>query len=1186
MKKVSIIWKDYVAWGLMLLSALVLLIAVNVTATPGDTDQAAERMGHILDRRMGMLEGYIATAMETPVDEWPDLEGLPEDMVVYRYVDDTLQSWVNTFAMYNDDISSRHVYQVIGNPLNSLASPLAEIGEETSFVNLGQKWYLARSCSEGPVRVIAGMEIKNPLGSRSANEVNPRLHLGDKFSVKPLTFSEGSAVYVGGQPHFKVLQETLKKSSATDSLMVWLSLLVFLSALLLAFSAHRNLKFFSAVVASMAGAFAWMFLWGARVENEAPIFSPTLFADGPFLYSLGAVLVLNLFILVLSLSLYLVRRDIYSFICSRKHSKVVLAVLSLAALVAVPLILAYTHIAFSSIVRNSNITLELYKMGDLSKFTFIVYLSFITMLMSVPVLVQLCRPLAKELFNLRYDAFSPTGLTLFSLLAGVYFVVTAGLLGFRKEQNRAEVWANRLSVERDITLELKLRLVEGSIANDAFIASLSVLPNAGNVVLNRIVDNYMYNIAQDYDISVLLFDSEQQDPNLLSYFNERVRKGTAIHPLSRFMYTSSLSGQPRYTALFTFISGSYGLSYMLLGVEPKTNRDYRGYASLLEITDPGRVVLPAGYSYGRYEAGKLVSYKGSYAYPTVMTEDLYRRVFDNHEVHILLDGYSHFAESVGEDEAVIVSRQKESLMSYVVAGVFLSLVTYILLSLVTVTRKRRRAKEKSYYKTRITVVTMVSLILTLVVMAVVSVVFVYERNDANKKEMMSDRINSLQTMLSAVCRYAPDYTALNVQELTSAMESAVNMSKADITLYSMSGKAFKTTNSEVFDRMLISNRIDSRAYRSIVYQNKRYYINREKLGTHSYYALYAPLFNDDGDMIAILCTPYTDENYDFEMQAVMHSVTILTVFMILLILARFTVSKVVDRMFKPLVEMGKKMNSPDVDSLEYIDYDRDDEISTLVGTYNRMVHDLRESTRERAQAERDKAWSSMARQVAHEIKNPLTPMKLQMQRIIRMKQRNLPGWEDKFDEASRIVLDHIDILSDTANEFSTFAKLYSEEPTRIDIDAMLQEEIAMFDNKENIEFSYMGLPGSEAMGPKPQLTRVFVNLITNSVQAIEIAQQEAAERGETPEAGRVNVSLRLSSTREDCFDIVFEDNGPGVPAENQNKLFTPNFTTKSSGTGLGLAICRSILEKCSADISYSRSFTLEGACFTIRYPRG
>ena len=239
-----------------------------------------------------------------------------------------------------------------------------------------------------------------------------------------------------------------------------------------------------------------------------------------------------------------------------------------------------------------------------------------------------------------------------------------------------------------------------------------------------------------------------------------------------------------------------------------------------------------------------------------------------------------------------------------------------------------------------------------------------------------------------------------------------------------------------------------------------------------------------------------------------------------------------------------------------------------------MVSKLSESTRRLASAERDKAWSEMARQVAHEIKNPLTPMKLQLQRVMRLKAKGDPRWQELFDEASTVLLDHIDILAKTAEDFSTFAKLYSEEPVEVDLDRMLQNEVAMYDNRPNIRFDYLGLEGAVVMAPKPQLTRVFVNLLNNAVQAI----------GDRPD-GHIAVSLRLSSSMEGCYDIVFEDNGPGVDEENVGKLFTPNFTTKDGGSGLGLAISRSILERSGATIAYSRSFALGGACFTICYPK-
>ena len=237
-----------------------------------------------------------------------------------------------------------------------------------------------------------------------------------------------------------------------------------------------------------------------------------------------------------------------------------------------------------------------------------------------------------------------------------------------------------------------------------------------------------------------------------------------------------------------------------------------------------------------------------------------------------------------------------------------------------------------------------------------------------------------------------------------------------------------------------------------------------------------------------------------------------------------------------------------------------------------------------AKAERNKAWSEMARQIAHEIKNTLTPIQLELQMLMRKKKNNDPVWIERFDKACDVILEHIKILTDTASLFSSVAKIYEDEPQRMDLNAMVKEHITIYENRDNIKVSYMGMENSIIMAPRSQIIRVYVNLMTNSVQAIENEQADQSARGETPFQGEVIVCLRRS-TRDGYYDLVVEDNGPGVKDENLEKLFNPNFTTKSSGTGLGLAICRNIIEECKGEIKYKKSFALKGASFTVTLPR-
>ncbi|MBQ5434637.1 MAG: GHKL domain-containing protein, partial [Bacteroidales bacterium] len=252
-----------------------------------------------------------------------------------------------------------------------------------------------------------------------------------------------------------------------------------------------------------------------------------------------------------------------------------------------------------------------------------------------------------------------------------------------------------------------------------------------------------------------------------------------------------------------------------------------------------------------------------------------------------------------------------------------------------------------------------------------------------------------------------------------------------------------------------------------------------------------------------------------------------------------------------------------------------DELGVLISAYNKMVEDLEESTRQLAQNEREQAWKEMARQIAHEIKNPLTPMKLSIQYLMKMKEAGVPGWEEKLESVSKSLLEQIDTLSQTATEFSSFARFFSEEITRVDLDELIAEQKEFFDNREDVQIEYCREGAGEAAvdARRSQLGRVFVNLITNAIQAIDSAGQAA---------GRVRISLSPAQEGK-AWQIDVEDNGPGVSEEDLSKLFKPNFTTKKTGTGLGLAICRSIIEQSQGTIAYSRS-DLGGARFTIVLP--
>ena len=1117
------------AAGCLLAGCLVLLVLSSFGAYPSRREEAvARRTERKVNQRMQILDRYVQKAFSIPADEWMDLEDLPDDMVIYRYVEDTLQSWNNRFPVMNDGIQTGMVLDVISNPRSPARLPLAGIGPAVSFVNLGPKWYLAKAVDSLDMRVIAGLELVN-------NNDDPL-----PYGIQPISCSEGSEVKVAGVPEFKIVYEPQGPALPFNPGMLFLSLGLFIVCGYVFLSAKPCLKRFWIAFIPIFPIMTALQIWGRNLGNEVPIFSPAIYADSGLFYSLGAHV--NYFIaILLSVSfLFIVRRDVLRRLRSRR-ARIIWSVFISLAIVGV---CCYTVLALRSIVLNSNISLELYKLENFSAVSAMIILAYILLLSSVLMLLQMLFPVPARKAGVKI---------LLSVAGAVLFVSITASLGIRKEQASLEVWARRLAVSRDISLEMRLRSVEERIAADPIIASLSVLENGETSISNRLEEGFLRRIMQDYDVRVSL---RAEDFAVLN-------NAEAIAPDSHFSFYDAGNGFVTYAGGFFYNIGNYGVAHVLVTIEQKTDWKYSGYASIIGPTLPGEVLIPAKYSFARYDEGKLLTFKGNYAYPVKRKGDWPAKFS-----RMQSGGWVHFVYKVTDSETVLISRQRIKGINYVISLLFICLLCFLVFSLVPLRRIRSKAFGQSYFQTRIRMVVLVSLVLTLITMAAVSMAFVINRNEVNRNALMSEKINSIQASLSARVKSGGDMRRI--------LDDVGYNSNSDITLYTPSGMVMLSTAPDVFYQMLVDPRMDPDAYVSIVKNTSRYFIHKERIGRRSFYSMYAPLLAEDGTVAAIISAPYTDESYDFESYVVSHSLMIVSLFIFLLLVAIFMVSRVLELMFKPLVEMGTKMDAAGAGELEYINYDNKDEISGLVGAYNSMVTELRESTRKLAQAERDKAWSGMARQVAHEIKNPLTPMKLQIQRLIRLKNKGDESWQEKFDEISTILLDHIDILTDTANEFSTFARLYTQEPDEIDLSALLQEELSIFDNREDIRFEFVGLSEVKVMGPKPQLTRVFVNLINNSVQAM-------TERGDTD--GTVRVSLRNSIT-DGFYDIVFEDSGPGVAEENVEKLFTPNFTTKNGGSGLGLAISRSVLERCGASISYSRSFALGGACFTILYPKG
>ena len=1172
---------------LFLLAVVFFIMSMSGNSIDHDTQRFARKTEKRIAKRIETLDKHIGHVLESTPSENSSLK-IPDDMVIYKYVNDSLSAWVNQFPIVNDDISTRMVIQRLTNFRVRLTSPLTMAKEDFSYINLGPKWYIIKEV-EGQKndRIIAGLEIKNTLiddHRTTENGVNPRFGLPGRFSIQTINNSGGSEIAIDGTPMFKVICDMNSAMMFFDnSLLRWTALLLLVVAMVLFLGMHRTIKTYIVVVFTLSLLSFMAYLWGRQMTDTIALFSPSTYADGAFFFSLGSLLIVNTYITLMCICTYMINGKLIDTIQRNKTSrKRNLIIHGCTVIVTAILIAIYTHYTLKSMIFNSNVYLELHRVQGNILITVIVYLSFTALLSCILLQLQMLRPAAREFFGIRYNIYDPKSIALFAFILAAYFSVTAEHYGFQKEQRRVQVWANMLAVERDLALEIQLRSVENAIASDQLISALCNMENSGGIILSRIKESYLPRISQEYSLSISII--KDTDRASAMKFNNVLEKGIAISPGSHFMFMGDNSGRSKYAGLFMYYSSGQGVIRLMLEIEPNSNREDRGYYSLLGMfSNTSRVNVPADYSYAKYIDGKLTIFTGNYPYPTIFYDNIdLKEITRSGGTVQRFKNNVHFISMVSSNEIIIISRPKRNAMVYFTSFSYLFLIITGILLIFSRSRKKKMFKS-NYFKTRINTIILSTSILILVSMAAVSILFVYKRNEVNMHNLMSSKISTVQALVESRTRNFRSFQDLSTQEFGITMDNISNTTKSDLTFYTPEGKVFRSTTPEVFEKMVLGSRINQEAYHNICRLNQRFYIHREKIADYTYWALYAPVFNDNQELLAIVCVPYTTQNYDFRREAFFHASLIVSLFLLLLIASLLFSTREVNSMFSPLIEMGKKMNRAGINNLEPIIYNREDEISSLVEAYNRMVEELSVSTEKLALAERDKAWSQMARQVAHEIKNPLTPIKLEIQRLIRLKQKGNGAWEEKFDKVTAVVLEHIDILTETANEFSTFAKLYSEDPVLIDLDKTLKDQLQIFDNKDNVHIQYMGMPEAFVMAPKPQLIRVFVNLLTNAIQAVEIQQKEALEDGMEPVKGRVLICLR-KSTIEGYYDIVFDDNGPGVSEENQDKLFTPNFTTKTGGTGLGLAICRKIIEKCEGEIRYQRSFALGGASFIVSLP--
>ncbi len=391
-----------------------------------------------------------------------------------------------------------------------------------------------------------------------------------------------------------------------------------------------------------------------------------------------------------------------------------------------------------------------------------------------------------------------------------------------------------------------------------------------------------------------------------------------------------------------------------------------------------------------------------------------------------------------------------------------------------------------------------------------------------------------------------------------------DVNNLDINIYDLEGQLLISSHPQYFYNGIFKDTLRTRVIEQLKKQAEPVIVE-EQSDTLNYLSTYIYIDNDFGEPMAIVNIPYFKVNEANKQELKAYLVRLSEIYVLLFIgaiLLAYFLSNYITGSLKVIREKLRDIRI--YKQNQQLEWGTNDEIGNLVSEYNRMVRELEHSAAKLAKSERESAWKEMAKQVAHEIKNPLTPMKLSVQ----MLQRNLKTDEkEKLKNFTETMVHQIDTLSSIATAFSGFANMPSLKKEPIEVSEMLERSIDLY---KDIDISFENKLGKAFIkADREQLIRVMNNLIKNAKQAI-------------PDDREAKIEVVLEK-KESRIEIRVKDNGKGIPLSQRDRIFEPSFTTKTSGMGLGLAMVKEIIDNFEGKISFESELD-QGTCFIISLP--
>jgi two-component system, NtrC family, nitrogen regulation sensor histidine kinase NtrY len=788
--------------------------------------------------------------------------------------------------------------------------------------------------------------------------------------------------------------------------------------------------------------------------------------------------------------------------------------------------------------------------------------------------------LAIRLLNLRFKHTFLVLLSCWSMFVG--YQVSEAL--YRKQIEMARYTAQKIYSPNDATAIYLLLDLIPKIQQEPALTSYGADSEDLSLLNKRLVYDYFKGYLDKYALSDLqLKVGIQFDTTDFQSIRDELEQLNRFSMLRQFKQNA----RQGYSLRLPFLSDLGRVDTLTLRIVQKSLKPDSPLPNLLLEGDLVKRETFSSFSFALYEDSRLIQQAGRYPYQ--LNDDIWRQLPGDF-AQMQIDGLSHLIYRPDNASTVVVSFVSGGWLRTLAAASGLLLFSIGLL-LIANRFVSRGSSWKGFthlsYRNRIEVALIGSVFIIMLVIGYITVTYSVIRSKANTEELITNRLQDIQAAVESMFRLRSGGLRIDANQRLELNQIATRL-EADFSLYDLQGKLLFSSQGKLYEQELLGEYAHPNAFYQLAGLQRTVFLQSEHLGDFHFQSVYLPLRDSRSDLMGIVNMPAFDKDLTEKSELNTFIGNLISIYLVMLLVAGFLVFWLAERITSPIqLITGVIMRTKGGMRDQMPDWKREDEIGLLISSYNEMLQELDQSARLLARSERESAWREMARQIAHEIRNPLTPMKLKLQRMLRDFNENPERFETRFKDETGLVLEQIDVLAAVAGEFSSFAQVQVGEKTVFDLRENLRSVMGLFAQQQTIQFIddllYLDEASPEkqllatAPGNTPclvyadalQVQRVFQNLIKNALQSV-------------PEEREAEIRIKLYRY-EKFYGVDVTDNGSGILPENREKIFQPNFTTKSSGMGLGLAIVRKIMEQNAGIIGFETTEGV-GTRFYVRFP--